>query len=135
MVKLQEVEDEHFTQDQPAPSGSTALPKDVLLADEEDDDMAYSDTGMVVAFSISSHLMPSCPRETRRPSTFVDLPISPTFLQFMNRILTNFILDLPAFIPATSPISACSTHFQFSHLFIFHPLPHPKLTWKIQTPR
>ncbi len=45
MVKLQEVEDEHFTQDQPAPSSTGSLPKDVLLADD-DDDMAYSDTGM-----------------------------------------------------------------------------------------
>lgn len=44
MVKLQEVEDEHFTEDQPAPSAKAALPKDVLLADEDDDDMAYSDT-------------------------------------------------------------------------------------------
>ena len=47
MVKLQEVEDEHFTEDQPAPSAKAALPKDVLLADEDDDDMAYSDTGAV----------------------------------------------------------------------------------------
>jgi hypothetical protein len=41
MVKLQEVEDEHFTQDQPGPA--TSLPKDVLLAGDDDDD--YSDTG------------------------------------------------------------------------------------------
>lgn len=52
MVKLQEVEDEHFAQDQPGPSSKPSLPKDVLLADEDDDDMAYSDTGQ--SFSIAS---------------------------------------------------------------------------------
>ena len=45
MVKLQEVEDEHFVQDQPAPASTSALPKGVVLAEEDEDDMAYSDTG------------------------------------------------------------------------------------------
>ncbi|KAI9886350.1 MAG: mRNA turnover and ribosome assembly protein [Watsoniomyces obsoletus] len=53
MVKLQEVEDEHFTQDQPAPTSTTSLPKDVLLADD-DDDMAYSDTDSSITASSAS---------------------------------------------------------------------------------
>jgi mitochondrial import receptor subunit TOM22 len=38
MVKLTEVEDEHFTSEKPIPSKN-----DVLLAEEDDDD--YTDTG------------------------------------------------------------------------------------------
>ena len=58
MVKLQEVEDEHFTQDQPAPTSTSALPKGVVLAEEDEDDMAYSDTGNSLFSSLSLSLSP-----------------------------------------------------------------------------
>ena len=41
MVKLTEVEDEHFTHEKPVPS------KDDILLAEEDDDDEYTDTGML----------------------------------------------------------------------------------------
>lgn len=46
MVKLTEVEDEHFTHEKPVPSKD-----DILLAGEDDDD-EYTDTGSVPYYAI-----------------------------------------------------------------------------------
>lgn len=47
MVKLTEVEDEHFTSEKPVPTN-----KDALLASDNEDDDDYTDTGMLAFFLI-----------------------------------------------------------------------------------
>lgn len=53
MVKLTEVEDEHFTTEKPVPTN-----KDSLLVSDNEEDEDYTDTGTFLSFS-SSLLTPS----------------------------------------------------------------------------